>query len=82
MPAPFPTSLDSFPTITATTPENDSATGGHHTWHNEAFAALAALEAKVGIDGSPDVNSIDYKLAHMSGGGGGSGGPSIFNFFC
>jgi len=35
----------------------------HLTIHNTEIQALNQLEAKVGIDGSADTNSIDYKLS-------------------
>ena len=65
MPGPtFPTSLDTFPTITSTTQEDD--TGFYHDdMHNLAFDAIAAVEAKVGADGSTDADSLDHRVAQL-----------------
>lgn len=72
----FPTSLDTFPDITPTTLED--ATGFEHDIvHNNEAAAIAALQAKVGVDGSSDTNSLDYKVAHATTGHG-SGSGTIF----
>lgn len=55
----FPTSLDVLTNIDdGDTQESES----HTDQHNEANDAIEALQAKVGIDGSLDSNSIDYKL--------------------
>ena len=67
-PTNFPVSLDSFPTITPTTNEDD--TGFEHDLiHNWVMTAIAALQTKVGVDGSADVDSLDFKVANASGGG-------------
>jgi hypothetical protein len=67
MPTNFPSSLDSF-----TNPSGASSlnTPGvlHHTQHDNANDAITALEVKVGIDGSTDVNSLDYKINHVVAG--------------
>lgn len=57
----FPTSLDVLSNPTSSTPTN-SSTLGHAAQHANVNDAIEALEAKVGIDSSADVNSIDYKL--------------------
>ena len=58
----FPTSLDALtnPTPTDTL---DSVTVPHADQHANANDAIEALETKVGIDGSADAGSIDYRLA-------------------
>ena len=43
----------------------------HAYQHDTVNDALKALEAKVGINGSADTNSLDYKLAHPASSGGG-----------
>ena len=65
MPTNFPTSLDIFTNPTATDPRN-SATVPHDRQHADANDAIEALEAKLGIDGSADPSSIDYRLANLS----------------
>jgi hypothetical protein len=59
----FPTSLDAFTNPTDT---NYLDTPGvlHTVQHSDANDAIEALEAKVGITGSADTNSLDYKVAH------------------
>ena len=37
------------------------------------FDAIDALQRKVGVDGSADTSSLDYKVSHGGGGGGGGG---------
>ncbi len=58
----FPTALDDF-----TNPSGTDALGSsavlHSTQHSNLNDAVEALERKVGIDSSADVDSIDYKLA-------------------
>ena len=66
----FPTALDTFPDIAANTPENESGKE-HDVVHNNKFAALLALETKVGIDGSADPDSLDYRVAALEAGVGG-----------
>jgi len=58
----FPTSLDALtnPTPTDTL---DSVTVPHADQHANANDAIEALETKVGIDGSADTASLDYRLA-------------------
>jgi len=56
----FPVSLDSFSDPTSTTRTDTGIPhGALHALENDA---IAALEAKVGIDGSTDHASIDWKL--------------------
>jgi hypothetical protein len=52
----FPTSLDTFVNPTG------SDTSGHIGMHTKANDAIAALEAKVGVDGSAVTTSLDYKV--------------------
>lgn len=69
----FPAALDTF-----VNPKG-SASGGsdnlntptviHGKQHQNINDAVAAIELKLGIDGSTDVNSIDYKVNHSAGGG-------------
>ena len=58
----FPTALDAFinPSETDTL---DSATVPHAAQHANANDAIAALQAKVGITGSTDATSLDYRVA-------------------
>ena len=68
-PTNFPVSLDSFPTITPTTNEDD--TGFEHDLiHNWAMTAIAALQTKVGVDGSTDAASLDRRVAQLESTGG------------
>jgi len=57
----FPTLLDTFDTVTGTTRTDTGVP--HAALHMTELAVLFALEAKVGIDGSSVVTSIDWKLA-------------------
>lgn len=58
----FPTALDSF-TNPGPTDEMNSVTVPHDQQHANANDALTAIQAKLGINGSTNPNSIDYKLA-------------------
>lgn len=58
----FPTDLDNFPEIGPNTPENGAGVE-HDVVHANEMAAIAALQAKVGIDGSAVPTSIEYRLA-------------------
>lgn len=53
----FPNQLDSLSNPNATDSLN-----GHAAQHANANDAIEALQAKIGIDGSEDPNSIDYKV--------------------
>jgi hypothetical protein len=62
----FPAALDDF-----TNPDANDALGitgpkKHSTQHAQANDAIEALEAKVGIDGSADTTSLDYKAAQAA----------------
>lgn len=63
MPSNFPSQLDSFsnPSGSATL-----LAAGHSTLHGEERDAIEALEAKVGIDGSAETTSHDYKLSAVT----------------
>lgn len=67
MPTSFPTSLDSFPSA-ATLAGHSLATDPHSALHGNLGDALAALEAKVGVDGSAVTTSIDYVMSHLTEG--------------
>ena len=63
----FPNAIDS---ITNPNPTDPLSTPSHSEQHIIANTAIEALEAKVGIDGSSDVNSLDYKVAQLEAAGG------------
>jgi len=58
----FPTSLDS---LTNPTGSDTLASPDHAGQHSNANDAIEALEAKVGINGSADTTSLDYKVANL-----------------
>lgn len=58
----FPAALDAFPEIDANTQE-DGGGVEHDVVHANEMAAIAALQAKVGVDGSADPASLDRRLA-------------------
>lgn len=60
MPSNYPDSLDNL-----TNPESTSTLEGHAALHANVNDVLEAIELKLGVDGSTDVNSIDYKLAEL-----------------
>lgn len=62
----YPTGLDSF----ANPASSDllSAGTGHAAQHDNINDAVAALEAKVGINSSAVTTSLDYKINHLSSG--------------
>jgi hypothetical protein len=60
LPSNYPDSLDSL-----TNPESTSTLEGQASLHATVNDAIEAIELKLGIDGSEDVNSIDYKLAEL-----------------
>lgn len=65
----FPGSLDNFANPGPDTLLNSPATGlRHDQQHVASNDAIEALEAKVGVTGSADVNSLDYKITHVTGG--------------
>ena len=62
MASSFPQNLDS---ITNPNPNDPLSNPSHSEQHIFANTAIEALEAKVGIDGSSDVNSLDYKISDI-----------------
>jgi hypothetical protein len=58
----FPSSIDSL-----TNPNSTDALSSpsHSQQHTNANDAIEALQAKVGVNGSQDVNSLDYKVADV-----------------
>jgi hypothetical protein len=63
----FPQNLDS---ITNPNPNDPLSNPSHSEQHILANTAIEALEAKVGIDGSTNPNSLDYKVAQLEAAGG------------
>lgn len=59
----FPTSLDS---ATNPTSSNTLASPDHAAQHANANDAIAALEAKVGVNGSAVTTSLDYKVTNIN----------------
>lgn len=59
----FPEDLDNFSNPAAT-----DSMSGHAAQHANANDAIEALQAKIGVDGSADENSIDYKIAALEQG--------------
>lgn len=62
----FPTTLDSFPS-SATLAAHNLDTDPHSTLHGNLGSAIAALEAKLGVDSSAVTSSVDYKINHLGG---------------
>lgn len=60
----FPTSLDN---LTNPLPTDSQAVVSHADQHANANDAIEAIEAKVGINGSTNQNSHDYKLSGVTG---------------
>ena len=58
----FPTSLDTFVNPAST---DNLATVNHAQQHDNINDSVAALEAKVGINGSAVTSSLDYKIANF-----------------
>jgi len=58
----FPNSLD---TLTNPTSTSSLSNPSHADQHKNANDAIEALQTKVGIDGSNDTNSIDYKISEI-----------------
>lgn len=68
----FPTGLD-----TLTNPAGSDSLAGHASQHANVNDAIEALEAKVGINGSIDTGSLDYKVENHIGSGGSSHSDAI-----
>jgi hypothetical protein len=56
----FPTSKDNL-----SNPEATDVLVGHAQQHTNENDAIEALQTKVGIDNSTDVNSLDYKVSEL-----------------
>lgn len=59
----FPSGLDSFTNPAST---DSLATVNHASQHDNINDAMAAVQAKVGVNGSAVTTSLDYKLAHLA----------------
>lgn len=58
----FPGNLDSFTNPGAADLQNSPGALNHATQHDNINDAVAAVETKVGINGSADSNSLDFKV--------------------
>lgn len=58
----FPENLDSLINPSSNNPLSNPS---HSEQHINANDAIEALQAKVGIDGSEDINSLDYKVSDI-----------------
>jgi hypothetical protein len=56
----YPTSKDNL-----TNPAATESMEGHATLHGNVNDAIEAIENKLGVNGSSDVNSIDYKVSQL-----------------
>jgi len=56
----YPTSKDNL-----TNPAATESMEGHATLHGNVNDAIEAIENKLGVNGSSDVNSIDYKVTQL-----------------
>ena len=56
----YPTSKDNL-----TNPAATESMEGHATLHGNVNDAIEAIENKLGVNGSTDVNTIDYKVAQL-----------------
>jgi hypothetical protein len=56
----YPTSKDEL-----NNPAANESMEGHAALHSNVNDAIEAIETKLGIDGSTDVNSIDYKISQL-----------------
>lgn len=68
----FPTQLDLFTNPGASDAMNNPAVH-HDVQHANLNDAVKAVQEKVGIDGSADTESLDYRVAQLEAGGGGGG---------
>ena len=59
----FPASLDSLTNPTSSDSLNSPS---HSAQHANANDAIEALQAKVGVDGSADTNSLDFKVNNIT----------------
>ena len=60
----FPETLDNL-----TNPAGTDSLAGHAQQHANTNDAIEALQTKVGIDGSQDPDSLEYRLSVVEGGG-------------
>lgn len=60
----FPESLDNF-----SNPESTDSLAGHAQQHTNLNDAVEALQTKIGIDGSANTDSLDYRIAQLESGG-------------
>lgn len=58
----FPHSLDNYVNPNATDSVNNPS---HSQQHTNANDAIKAIQEKIGVDGSTNPNSLDYKIAHL-----------------
>lgn len=58
----FPDSLDSLLNPNSTDPLSNPS---HSDQHINANDAIESLQTKVGVDGSEDINSLDYKISDV-----------------
>ena len=65
MPTNFPTALDTFLNPAAGDPLTGPGAVPHHLQHANLNDAVAALEAKLGVNGSAVTSSVDYLLANV-----------------
>jgi hypothetical protein len=63
----FPTSLDSFTNPSGTDVLGTAGAKLHSSQHSGINGAVAALEAKVGVNGSAVMTTVDYKLGKLLG---------------
>lgn len=56
----FPTNLDNF-----ANPQSTDSMAGHAALHGNVNDALEAIQIKVGVDGSSNPNSLDYKISAL-----------------
>ena len=62
MPSNFPNNLDTFTNPTSTSSTSSPSHAGQHTKLNDA---VTAIQQKVGVNGSTDANSLDYKVSAL-----------------
>lgn len=63
MASQFPaTAIDSYTPATSSDTLASMMGATHHDIHNATWDAIIALQTKVGINGSADINSIDKKM--------------------
>lgn len=64
----FPENLDNL-----TNPNSTDSLEGHAQQHSNVNDAIEAIQTKIGVDGSEDTNSLDYKIAQIEAEIGGLG---------